>query len=267
LLFCPSSIYTAVVANPVPPELIELLGKLSITKLAYVSSVVTGLLGDMTENRNPDSDVVSDVFLEEFGVHLLAHHGTSTRPLTKEQFERAMERVMKLAGRKAERSPIGNPGHDVTIDGVKFSLKTQADSHIKADSLWISKFMELGKGEWSDQPEQLKGLLEQFLHHMKNYERILSLRAMSHVKGGKTYWHYELVEIPKALLEEAAKGRLEMRLDSRQNPKPGYCIVTNDLGAVKFALYFDGGTERKLQIKDLKKDLCIVHAEWEFSPA
>lgn len=255
------------VANPVPPELIELLGKLSITKLAYVSSVVTGLLGDMTENRNPDSDVVSDVFLEEFGVHLLAHHGTSTRPLTKEQFERAMERVMKLAGRKAERSPIGNPGHDVTIDGVKFSLKTQADSHIKADSLWISKFMELGKGEWSDQPEQLKGLLEQFLHHMKNYERILSLRAMSHVKGGKTYWHYELVEIPKALLEEAAKGRLEMRLDSRQNPKPGYCIVTNDLGAVKFALYFDGGTERKLQIKDLKKDLCIVHAEWEFSPA
>jgi len=104
----------------VPAELIELLKKLSTRRLAYVSSVVTGLLGGMTEKRNERSDLVTDVFLEEFGVHLLAHHGTATRPLTKEQFERAMERVMKLAGRNAQRSPMGNPGHDVTIDGTKF---------------------------------------------------------------------------------------------------------------------------------------------------
>jgi hypothetical protein len=256
------------VPNPVPPELIELLGKLSKTKLAYVSSVVTGLLGDMQQRRKEDSDLIDDVFLEEFGVALLAHHGTSARPMTKEQFERAVERVMKLAGRKAERARAGNPGHDIDIDGVKFSLKTQADAHIKQDSLWISKFMELGKGEWSDKPEQLKGLRAQFLHHMRNYERILQLRAMSRKeeKGTKDYWRYELVEIPKALLMEAADGELKMMLDSEQNPKPGYCIVTNGMGGVKFALYFDGGGERKLQIKDLKKDLCVVHAEWDFSP-
>ena len=33
---------------------------------------------------------------------------------------------------------------------------------------------------------------------------------------------------------------------------------------MKFALYFDGGTERKLQVKDLQKSLCIVHGEWDF---
>jgi hypothetical protein len=250
----------------VPPELIELLAKLSKTKLAYVSSVVTGLLGDMTEKRNPASDLVSEVFLEEFGVHLLAHHGTASRPLTKEQFERSMERVMKLVGRKAERSPMGNPGHDVTIDGTKFSLKTQADAHLKTDTLWISKFMELGKGEWSNKPEQLKGLRDQFLKHMKNYERIVSLRAASRTEKGKVYWHYELVEIPKKLLEEAANGKLEMMTDSTQNPKPGYCTVIDGNGNLKFQLYFDGGTERKLQIKGLKKSLCIVHAEWDFAP-
>jgi hypothetical protein len=255
------------VAEKVPPELVELLSKLSKTKLAYVASVVTGLLGDMTEQRNPKSDLVTDVFLEEFGVHLLAHHGTATRPLTKEQFERAMERVMKLAGRKAERSPMGNPGHDVTIDGVKFSLKTQADTNLKTDSLWISKFMELGKGDWSDKPEQLKGLRDQFLKHLTHYERILSLRAASREQMGKTFWHYELVEIPKALLAEAANGELKMQMDSRQNPKPGYCTVKDGNGSVKFALYFDGGGERKLQVKDLKKNLCVVHAEWDFSPA
>ncbi len=251
----------------VPAELLELLARLSTRKLAFVASVVTGLLGAMNEKRNENSDLVTDVFLEEFGVHLLAHHGTATRPLTKEQFERAMERVMKLTGRHAQRSPVGNPGHDVTIDDAKFSLKTQADTHLKIDSIWISKFMELGKGDWSNKPKQLQGLRDQFLHHIENYERILTLRAWERDEKGRKFWHYELVEIPKALLEEAAKGELEMRLESMQNPKPGYCTVKDGKGNVKFALYFDGGTERKLQIKDLKKSLCVVHGEWDFSPA
>ena len=250
----------------VPKELLELLGKLSKTKLAYVASVVTGLLGDMTEKRLATSDLVSEVFLEEFGVQLLAYHGTSARPLTKEQFERAMERVSKLAGHKAELAPMGNPGHDITINGQKFSLKTQADSGIKPDALWVSKFMEMGKGDWSDQPEQLVGLRDRFLHHMENYERILSLRAWPRKDDGKIFYHYELVEIPKTLLQEAANGKLEMMMDSKQMPKPGYCTV-RDASGVKFELYFDGGTERKLQIKDLKKSLCVVHAEWDFSPA
>lgn len=249
-----------------PKELLGLLGKLSKRKLAYIAAVVAGLIGEMIASRKADSDLVCEVFLEEFGIHLLAHHGTASRPLTKEQFERAMERVMKLADRKAERSPAGNPGHDVTIDGEKFSLKTQADAHIKADSLWISKFMELGKGEWSNKPEQLEGLRAQFLKHMKNYERILSLRAIYRKENGKVYWHYELIEIPKELLEEAASGKLEMMMASKQIPKPGYCTVRDGNGRVKFQLYFDGGSERKLQIKDLKKNLCIVHGEWDFAP-
>jgi len=250
----------------VPPDLLELLAKLSKTKLAYIESIVTALLGDMTEKRRPSSDLVSEIFLEEFGVHLLAHHGTASRPLTKEQFERAMERVMKLAGRKAERSPTGNPGHDVTIDGKKYSLKTQANAQIKDDTLWISKFMELGKGEWTNKPAQLRGLLAEFLKHMENYERILSLRAISRAENGKVYWHYELVEIPKKLLEEAADGKLEMMLESKQGAKPGYCTVLDGKGNMKFQLYFDGGSERKLQIKNLKKSLCIVHGEWDFAP-
>ena len=38
-------------------------------------------------------------------------------------------------------------------------------------------------------------------------------------------------------------------------------------GNLKFALYFDGGTERKLQIKAIRKDLCTVHATWRFDSA
>jgi type II restriction enzyme len=164
--------------------------------------------------------------------------------------------------RFAELAPKGNPGHDITIDRIPCSLKTQADANIKEDTLHISKFMELGKGRWSARVKDLEGLRDQFFAHMTAYDRIFSLRCLS--KDPK-HWQYELVEIPKSLLEEAKDGKLSIRSQSTQSPKPGYCDVTNPYGGLKYQLYFDGGTERKLQIKNLRKDLCIVHATWAFS--
>jgi type II restriction enzyme len=120
--------------------------------------------------------------------------------------------------------------------------------------------MELGKGQWNDNPDDLEGLRQQFLFHMQSYDRILVLRALEKAPQ----WKYELVEIPKDLLSRARYGRLEMRLHSRQVPKPGYCFVDDESGQNLFNLYFDGGTERKLQIKNLRKERCRVHATWEF---
>jgi hypothetical protein len=120
--------------------------------------------------------------------------------------------------------------------------------------------MEMGKGQWGDKVDDLVGLRDRFFHHMRNYERILTLRRLKE----PGFHVYELVEIPKALLLEAASGELEMRFDSKQFPKPGYCTVKSSAGKVKYQLYFDGGTERKLQIKMLDKALCIVHATWKF---
>jgi len=51
---------------------------------------------------------------------------------------------------------------------------------------------------------------------------------------------------------------------SRQSPKPRYCDVVDTLGNKKFQLYFDGGPERKLQIRGLEKSWCTVYAEWSF---
>lgn len=155
-----------------------------------------------------------------------------------------------------------NRGHDMTIEDVPVSLKTQADKGIKEDEIYISKFMELGKGRWSASVSDLHGLRDQFLRHLDAYERIFTLRCLS--KDPKR-WRYELVEIPKALLQEARDGELSICRDSIQRPKPGYCAVMDEDGKLKFQLYFDAGSERKLQIKHLRKDLCTVHAQWEFS--
>jgi len=206
------------------------------------------------------SDLFDDTTLQNFGDAMRVHHSFSEEPFSKDKFEYVFVKVLNMSGHTATLAPKGNPGHDATVDGIRLSLKTQADKSIKPDVIWISKFMELGKGEWSDKVADLEGLRQQFLNHMRNYDRILTLRALS--KGRK--WVYELVEIPKALLNQAKTGTLKMMTRSKQLPKPGYCYVHTPSGGTLFQLYFDGGSERKLQIKRLAKNQCSVHASWEF---
>ncbi len=109
--------------------------------------------------------------------------------------------------------------------------------------------MELGKGVWKDKEEDLIGLRQLFLEHLTQYDRIFILRCLTKSPD----WHYELVEIPKSLLVKASQGKLEMKHASSQFPKPGYCYVVGQSGEELFKLYFDGGRENKLQIKDLTK--------------
>jgi hypothetical protein len=207
------------------------------------------------------SDFIDKQALENFGDALRIHHSFSSEPFSKDKFEYVLEKVLFLSGYIAKLAPKGNRGHDITINGIATSLKTQADKNIRKDKIWISKFMELGKGEWRNKQKDLIGLRNQFLLHMKNYDRILTLRAIE--RGPQ--WHYELIELPKTLLLKAEEGKLQMQLKSIQMPKPGYCHVKDKRGKVLFQLYFDGGTERKLQIKNILKENCILHATWRFT--
>ena len=95
----------------------------------------------------------------------------------------------------------------------------------------------------------------------REYDRILTLRALNR----RPNWCYELVEIPKALLERAQHGDLKMKHESRQMPKPGSCRVRDVAGNEIFQLYFDGGSERKLQVKALFKSNCLVHGTLDFT--
>ncbi len=79
---------------------------------------------------------------------------------------------------------------------MPISLKTRADQGIKENEIHISKFMELGKGQWGRNVADLTGLRAQFFVHMASYERILTQRYLGRAA---TDHRYELVEIPKAL--------------------------------------------------------------------
>lgn len=238
----------------------ELLRKLRPSQLHWVEKVAHALAAppDFVLHRR---DLLDETSVLDFGDVLRIHHAFSAEPFTKDKFEYALVQVLRWRGVEASLAPKGNPGHDATVAGTRVSLKTQADKNIKQGEVWISKFMELGKGAWGDNPEHLKPLRAAFLEHLKRYDRIFSLRAI----GKGPNWHYELIEIPKTIFERARTGRLEMMMESRQNPKPGYCHVLAADGSELYQLYFDAGSERKLQVKSLKKSACVMHAEWKFT--
>lgn len=241
-------------------QLIAEIPVLNDYRLEIVQNMVQVFSQPWSTMREPDSDIISESALMDFGDVLRIHHCFSREPFSKDKFEFALEAILRASGVAATLAPRGRRGYDISIAGLNVSLKTEAARAIRSEMLHISKFMELGGGQWGNDPNDLVGLRQQFLDNLVGIDRIIVLRALR--KGVPDYL-YELVEIPKYLLERALTGRFEMRIESAQFPKPGYCYVEDD-GDLLFSLYFDGGGERKLQIKKLKKGLCKVHASWQF---
>jgi len=243
------------------------LASLSSSQLEVLAGIVEGLGAELQVYADPASDFANAAFAQTFGDLLLIHHTLSRESFSKDKFEHGLETVLRRVGVPATLAAKGNPGHDITVGDERWSLKTQADRGIKPDRIHISKFMELGRGQWVTEAD-LAGLRDRMFAHMQGYDRIFTLRTLSAARAAvhDPFHHYELVEIPKALLLRAAGAVCVMRQDSRQTPKPGSCTVTEN-GEVLFELYFDGGTERKLQVKHLAKSACYVHATWRFPRA
>jgi len=203
-------------------------------------------------------DFLNEEVLERLGDALRIHHAFSRQALSKDRFEFALERSFQLANITAELcANRTNRGHDITVQGVPVSLKTEAAANIKRDKIHVSKWMELGQGKW-----RLDLLRDLFLDHLDGYDRIFTLRRL--IPGPEEY-EYELIEVPKDLLLESVNADLQVSDKSTQSPKPGYGYVRDKNGNLKYSLYFDGGSEQKLQIKHLEKSRSIKHASWKFA--
>jgi hypothetical protein len=238
------------------------IDKLNISQKEIISDTIRILSIPFEKNILVNSDIFFNTeIINCLGDYLKIHHSFSKEPFTKDKFEYALERVFNTFKIPSKLATKGNPGHDITINGKKISLKTQAERNIKVNELHISKFMELGKGEW-----EFEKLRDQFFNHLKNYEFIFTLRCLtSDEEKENGIWNYELVKIPKEIFLEAKNGSFRWA-NSNTTPKSGYCDITDKKNnSIKYHLYFDGGGERKLQITHLKKIYCVIIAEWKFS--
>ena len=234
-----------------------------------IERMVDAFLDGSNATANPESDFCTQDFADEFCDRLRAHHTGTLQPLSKDKFEFALVETFNSIGINAAKTTGGTyPGQDIWVDEVPWSCKTEAAQAIKADKLHISKFKELGKGGW-DSVEDLVVLRQGMFDHLAKYDRIMVLRCLSRIatEGAGTVFQYEIVEIPKALLLQSENFPIEFKVGSKQNPVPASCYVTDDKGKQLFELYFDGGTERKLQIRSIDKDACIVHGSFEVRSA
>jgi hypothetical protein len=239
-------------------DLIDMLKGLSRSQRAWIRAFVRQFRAAHAFERLATSGVVTDTVLENIGDLLRIHHAMSRRPLSKAPFEYALEKALQLAGQPAKLADSStNPGYDLMLGAERISLKTEAAKSTKADQLHVSKWMEMGKGVWNPPAIQMP----RFIEHLGQYDRILTLRCLQQTA---THYGYELVEIPKALMLEAVNGRMEKAAKTRQETWPWYCHVADGAGGNKYSLYFDAGSERKLQVKGLMKKYCVVHATWRF---
>jgi len=242
-----------------PPSAIALQG-LSAHQADLLRAIAAGFQTEIHAQRDRASDLISEHALRTIADHLLLHRTiySDKNPIKGEAFEFLLTKAVSDPDHQIDYADSRtNPAWDLRLGDVRLSLKTEASKTIKDHIIHISKWMELGKGEWN-----LEDLLQQFITNINMCDRFLILRFFGN-KTNNPKSKYELVEIPKEVLLGAQKCKPETIESSNQTPKPGRGIVYDHDGNEAFHLYFDGGTERKLQLKNLRKDLCRIHAVWQ----
>lgn len=207
---------------------------------------------------NPDSDVLTAHFTSVFSNRLKLYHATHAEKFKKKTFEYAFQQASIAAGRVATINPDSTyPGSDIVVDGVSFSLKTEAAKSINKHRIKISKFME---ARWirdcKSKRAFAKAIKTQIIPHLSNYERILVLRAFDTSDGRVKY---DLIEVPKAILMQMEKLKEK---DFSPRTKNGSTVAFVKKGKeTVFKLRLDGSVE-KVTIEQLLVKRCIFHGSW-----
>ncbi len=239
-------------------QLIAVATRLDPVQIELLSEVAQTMLRQVEETINPASDFVTARFAANFRNRLLIHHATNEAKLSKKAFEYAFKGACEADG-KAGLITISDTfsGVDVTIDGIRFSLKTEAWKGIRADKLAISKFTE---ARWIQQFFTLEDLAREAARripdHLSQYDRIVVLRARD---VSATRLLYELVEIPRAVLGSVA-ALTAADFTARTAQGSSSARATFD-GRPAFTLRLDG-SDGKITIAGLQMAFCIRHASW-----
>jgi hypothetical protein len=215
---------------------------------------------DVTIDRG--TDILTPAFVEDFTGRVLAYHAMHEEKMTKKTFEYVFCGASRAAGRAAEITGSAvNAGADVTVDGSKFSLKTEAAQGISAEAITISKLME---ARWIREcrtgADFAREVSSHVGGHLEHYERMLTLRAFDLADGTV---EYNLVEIPLAVLRQVKALRASDFSERTKNGGSSAKVTVN--GRPAFTLRLDGSVE-KITVSGLRVDVCRRHGTWRVRP-
>jgi hypothetical protein len=239
-------------------RIISGLDKLDRSQLALINRYLAAMNRPVKSEVGHSSDIAQPLFVSAVGHYLSLHHATQRTPLNKKGFEFLFQFACDASGKSAAINP--NPtdaSADVSVEGVGYSLKTQADSAVKEHRLYIQKFMEARWFRDLSTPQEFRDIgIPHILNHLKRYERILVLKAYPLADTTITY---ELIEVPKSVFHLLSNLQVA---DFPTKNSYGTCSVSvPDIQGEAFRLVFDGSVE-KIRIFNLRERNCIKHAEW-----
>ncbi len=231
---------------------------LSQSQQNLVSDVIGAFEKRIATEINPHSDICTTKFSEDFQNRLVLYHAMNEEALSKKTFEYALRGACRFDKRIAhlDANPT-NPGTDIDIDGEAFSLKTEAAKSISRKSLTISKLMEARWiRECQNGDDYLRGVCNNIVTHLQQYQRILMLRAF----GPKDHlYEYHLIEIPLDILLHSANLSAPDFKPRTKNGSSGADVKIN--GQKAFSLILDGSVE-KVTIRSLDLQFCKLHGKW-----
>ncbi len=239
-------------------QLYRIVSNLKPTQIALLLEMARAMTVDIEEYVNEDSDIVSSEFATNFSNRLLIHHATQTEKFAKKAFEYAFVNASIATGKSAQIiSSSTNPGTDVVVDKVNFSLKTEASARINRKKIIISKLMEARWiRECNTREDFANGVVNRVVRHLQQYQRILILRAYN---ISQNQVKYELIEIPHNLLLEIRDLTAHDFTDKTASGSSRASVYINERKA--FTLSLDGSVE-KVTVLGLDTDLCFYHASW-----
>lgn len=160
-------------------QLYRIVSNLKPTQIALLLEMARAMTVDIEEYVNESSDIVSPQFATNFSNRLLIHHATHAEKFGKKAFEYAFANASIATGKSAQIvSSLTNPGTDVVVDEVNFSLKTEASARINRKKITISKLMEARWiRECNSREDFASGVATRVTRHLQQYQRIFMLRA------------------------------------------------------------------------------------------
>ena len=169
---------------PIPPihgAKKRLLGKIATlddSTCEVLETIVAGLSYQVQETIAKYTDIAMPAFAKNFKTRLQLHHATHEEVFKKKTFEYAFKAGCIVAGKKSEMDPnVTSAGYDVVVDGVRYSLKTEAGASMSPQYIKISKLME---ARWIRECRTGKDFLRGTKHimdHFTHYDRVLIVRA------------------------------------------------------------------------------------------
>jgi len=169
-------------------------------------------------------------------------------------FEAIVEQAFRLAGwpdREIIRTTPNSPQHDLSIGGIRLSIKSETGKATKASKIAITKLCTTETGNWD-----ASSLVARAIAHINRCDRMLMLRAI----WKESAFEYQLAEIPLSLLSRM--NGAELCEVGRRHGRRSFAGDVISEGQKLFRVHFDGA-DGKCQIHRLPVDLCLMLRRWQ----